>query len=83
MLDISPDEFGRTMVVVQYRKSAIHQSMVEMAHANVEGEDGVDEGEEQLMQHLPQCWSYTLSVMESRSIVDIVRLLDRWEVGLE
>lgn len=85
VLDVSSYEFGSAMVIVQHSQSTIHDGVVEMAGPNVEGEDGVDEGEEQLIQHLSESRSDSLAVVEelSMSMVAVVLFLYRWKVGLK
>lgn len=87
MLDISPDKFWCSVVIVEHSQSTIHQGVVEMAGANVQGEDGVDEGEEQLMQQMLQCRSKSLAVVESLGMMHLVfglvALFHGREIGLQ
>lgn len=84
MLDIPANELRSAVVVVKHCKSTIGQGVVEVASPDVEGEDGVDEGEEQAVQHLEQRRAQALAVVEALgAMIDVIRLLDRWKIGLE
>jgi hypothetical protein len=74
-LDVSLDEFGGAMVVIEDGADAVVEGVVDLADPHVDAEDDVDDVVQEEVEEMAHGGSHPLAVVEARPIV-------RFGVGL-
>ena len=65
ILHVPLDEFWSPVVVVQHCEGMIHNRMVHLSYPYIYAEHGVDDAEDQAVDEMADCGSYSLLVVET------------------